>query len=171
MNGPLLLADDHALEHLSAEALATHFGTNLGTGSEAQKLRAKLTKQRDILIDALYRKGRALGYMELPEVLEKHPITDQDAHNKAFEDNFAELAKWVDTRDPKYALLHIRKERRQQRYGKALSLLNQRIQEMGAVKLLDKKRRDMYESLEWEHLRQNADDWMLRRFPHGPQPF
>ena len=167
----VVAAADAVIAQVDAEALATHFGTNLGTGSEAQKLRAKLTKQRDILIDALYRKGRALGYMELPEVLEKHPITDQDAHNKAFEDNFAELAKWVDTRDPKYALLHIRKERRQQRYGKALSLLNQRIQEMGAVKLLDKKRRDMYESLEWEHLRQNADDWMLRRFPHGPQPF
>ena len=167
----VVAAADAVLAQINVAALASHFGTNVGTDSEDKKLRAKLTKERETLVDALYRKGRALGYMELPDVVAKHPIADQKAHDKAFEDNFARLAKWVDTSDPKYSLLHIRKERRQQRYGKALSLLHKRMQEAGAVKLLDKKRHDMYESLEWEHLRQNAADWMLRRFPQAYQPF
>ena len=33
--------------------------------------------------------------MELPDVIEKYPVADPEAHDLAFEANFAELARWV----------------------------------------------------------------------------
>ncbi len=106
-------------------------------------------KERGELIDALYRKGRALGYMELPDVLAKHPIKDPAAHNKAFEENFAELGRWVDTTETDYVLLHIRRARRLGRSGEALKLLNKQIADSAPTYWYYKKRRDVFEELKW----------------------
>eukprot|EP00913_Durusdinium_trenchii_P005630 g5248.t1 len=100
-------AADAILEKIDAEKLALHFGRRVDPDdSRAVALRKTMERQRDLLTDTLYRKGRAIGYMELPEVLAQHPITDVKSHDTAFEDNFAELQKWVDTTDKKYVLLH-----------------------------------------------------------------
>lgn len=86
--------------------------------------RSKLSEQfPEVLADALYRKGRALGYMELPEVLAVKPVNNPVALQQAFEDNFRRLDELVDTTAPDYILLRIRRERRLKRYGKALDLV------------------------------------------------
>jgi hypothetical protein len=130
-----------------------------------------MDEQRAILVDTLYRKGRALGYMELPDVVEKHPIEDQTALDAAFEANFAELAKWVDTTAADYFLLHDRRERRQERYGKALELLNRHIPNSEPDYWHFKKRRDIYGELGWKHLQAWEASWLVRRFPKAYEPF
>lgn len=75
------------------------------------------------LADSLYRKGRALGYMELPDVLQDRQIENPQQHSARFEATFAELDALVDTTQPEYILLRIRRERRRGNYDEALRLL------------------------------------------------
>ena len=74
-------------------------------------------------IDALYRKGRALGYMELPDVVARQPVTDPRALDELFESTFRRLDSMVDTKQPQYILLRIRRERRRGRRAVGLNLV------------------------------------------------
>ena len=76
-----------------------------------------------LVTELLYRKGRALGYMELPDVIDKFPIADRQRHARLFEENFASLAGRVDMLSPKYILLNIRRERRRGNLPEALRLV------------------------------------------------
>ncbi|GAB4139011.1 MAG: hypothetical protein Tsb009_07640 [Planctomycetaceae bacterium] len=165
-------AADALLATIDTEKLARHFGTRVIPGdSKAARLRKQMEKQRDLLTDTLYRKGRALGYMELPEVLEKNPLKNPKQHDKDFEDNFRELQKWVDTTDKKYVLLHVRRERRKQRYGLALEFLRKYDSPNSTNYFYHKKHRDIYEKLGWKHLAGYVSRSMIRRFPKDYLPF
>ena len=165
-------AADRILKHINQKRLARYFG---GTSAASRQTNPSLHQQRSTerahLVDALYRKGRALGYMELPDVIQVHPIQNQRTHDRLFETNFQQLSRWVDTTDRKYCLLHVRRERRQQRYGAALRLLNQHIQAGNATYWFYKKRRDLYELTGWQHLRDYEHRWLLLRFPAQQVPF
>ncbi|MEQ8789066.1 MAG: S8 family serine peptidase [Pirellulaceae bacterium] len=141
------------------------------TQINATQIDAKSAAHKKIQIDTLYRKGRALGYMELPDVIDKHPIEDPQAHDEAFEANFAELQKLVDTTGDDYFLLHLRRDRRKQRHGQALELLNRHIPRSAPNYWHYKKRRDLYDELNWQHLHVWEAAWLVRRFPQEYAPF
>ena len=63
-------------------------------------------------------------------------------------------------------LLQVRRDRRKGRYGKALELLNRRMQDAEPNYWHFKKRRDMYRQLGWEHLAEQEARWLLIRFPN-----
>jgi tripeptidyl-peptidase-2 len=168
----IVAAADNVLAQIDTEKLAAHYGTNVNTEDpEEVKLRKTMAEKKSVLVDTLYRKGRALGYMELPDVIADHPIADPQAHDQAFEANFTELRKWVDTTDQKYFLLHVRRERRKGRYGNALKLLNKYIPSSAPNYWYIKKRRDIYEQLKWTHLWDYENSRLLIRFPGEFQPF
>ncbi|MCH7990350.1 MAG: tripeptidyl peptidase II, partial [Planctomycetes bacterium] len=168
----VVAAADNVLAQIDTKKLAAHYGTNVNADNPDEvKLRKTMDEQKSVLVDTLYRKGRALGYMELPDVIADHPIADPQAHDQAFEANFAELRKWVDTTDQKYFLLHVRRERRKGRYGNALKLLNKYIPTSAPNYWYIKKRRDCYEKLGWNHLWDYEKSWLLIRFPGEFQPF
>jgi len=168
----VVTAADAVIAQLHPKELAAHFGTNVNPGdTKAVQLRKKMNDRKTILVDTLYRKGRALGYMELPDVIVKHPIEDQQAHDKAFAENFAELARWVDTTAREYVLLHIRRERRQERYGNALQLLNKYIPTSEPNYWYIKKRRDVFEKLGWMHCWEQEKRRLLIQFPKEYEPF
>ena len=77
-----------------------------------------------LLAELLYRKGRALGYMELPDVIARHPVKDPAALDAAFEAAFQRLDALVDTKAPEYILLRIRRQRRRDLRGLALDLVD-----------------------------------------------
>ncbi len=168
----VVAAADAVLEQIDTQELARHFGTRVDPDDPAaQKARQRMEKQKSILIDALYRKGRALGYMELPDVIAEHPIENPEEHSRQFEANFAELQRWVDTTDEEYVLLHIRRERRRERFGAALELLNEQISKAKPTFWYHKKRRDIYEKLGWDHLWENERRWLRIRFPDAYEKF
>ena len=168
----VVAAADTVIAQLHPKELAAHFGTNVNPGdTDAVRLRKEMNDRKAILIDTLYRKGRALGYMELPDVIAKHPINNQQAHDKAFAENFAELARWVDTTGREYVLLHIRRERRKERYGNALQLLNKYIPTSESNYWYIKKRRDIYEKLGWTHCWEQEKRRLLIQFPKVYEPF
>ncbi len=129
------------------------------------------SKNKDVLVDALYRKGRGLAYMELPDVIGKHPIADKAAHDKAFKSNFKALGNWVDTTEKKYVLLHIRHERRRGRPAVALKWLQKYYPGTPANFWYVKKRRDLYKKLGWSHCQQYEQRWLLVRFPKTYESF
>ena len=141
------------------------------SSKSAEKKARELAMKRRWLVDALYRKGRALAYMELPDVISKHPIANPTLHEHRFESNFQELARWVDTTQREYFLLHIRRERRQGRYGSALRLVNHHIPNSPPTFFYFKKRRDLYELAGWQFLRDYEHRWLLIRFPPNRAPF
>lgn len=165
-------AADAVLAEIDTAALAAHYGTNVNPeDSDAKAARQEMDEKRKILVDALYRKGRALGYMELPDVIAEHPIEDPEAHDRAFEANFAELRKWVDTTEKDYVLLHVRRERRRGRFGTALELLNRHAESSAPNYWYVKKRRDIFEKLGWTHAFENEQKRLLIRFPKDYESF
>lgn len=90
---------------------------------DADRSEQDLQRRNDWIADAIYRRGRALGYMELPDVLAVQPIEDQEWLDTEFEATFYELEQRVDVTEPKYILLAIRRERRRGNRGLALTLV------------------------------------------------
>ena len=161
-------AADAVLAQLDAGEIALILaGRSADDDKDAEKARKSAQKKKGLLIDTLYRKGRALGYMELPVVLAKNPIKDKDAHEKEFEATYKTLSKWVDPTGSDYFLLHIRWAARKQQLGESLKWLNKYSGEAAPNYWYFEKRRKLYEALGWDHLTENA--WQLRtsHFPNG----
>jgi hypothetical protein len=156
------------LERIDADKLAESFGTRIPSDDkDGAKRRKQAENQRDLLIDTLYRKGRAIGFMELPEVLKKHPIKDKEAHDKAFEETYTALSRWVDPTGEKYFLLHVRRASRKDKYGEALKWLNQYSGSAAPNYWYLEKHRKFYDALGWKHLQDNQWRWRTLHFPGG----
>lgn len=165
------LAND-VIAAVPQKALRSYFGSRNAPETAAEKKQhAEMESARKDLIDALYRKGRALAYMELPEVVKEHPIENAQRHEKLFEKNFQQLSAWVDTTDKEYFLLHVRRLRRQGRFAQAIQELNKHDASERPQFLHDKKRRDLYELLEWQDWQDYQQHWMWREFPSSKLEF
>lgn len=159
-------AADVVVEMIDQDALAIHFGRRIDKDDkEAVKTRSEMESKRDNLIDALYRKGRALGFMELPEVIATKPIADREKHSEQFEATYKALAQWVDPTTPDYFLLAVRRHRRNGELGEALSLLQKHMKSGPANYWHYKKRRDMLLELGWPQLADQATSNLIIRFP------
>ena len=87
-------AADAILKTINRKRLARYFAdVSENNRQKDPALHQQRTGERTHLIDALYRKGRALGYMELPDVIQVHPIKNQRAHDRLFEANFQQLSR------------------------------------------------------------------------------
>lgn len=98
---------------------------------------------------AIYRKGRALAYRELPDVVSKRPIEDEHAHELALLGAFAQLNELVGQGRPEFILLEIRMLRRDKWHGRALELL-EKYGSIISPKWYLKKRRDLLRDLAWD---------------------
>ena len=165
---------DHRKQRLpEVVAAANDLIATIDTDKLARTLgqRGGRSADKAVLVDALYRKGRALAYMELPDVLAQHPIADKTAHDKDFDNNFKELARWVDTTEKDYVLLHIRRERRRGRPAMALKWLSKYYPGSPPNYWYVKKRRDLYLELDWSHCHQYEQRWLLIQFPKTHESF
>jgi tripeptidyl-peptidase-2 len=167
----IVAAADAVISQIDTAKLAQHFGTNARDDEQAAAETERMKKQKETLVDALYRKGRALGYMELSEVVAKTPIADKAAHDKAFEDNFAELRRWADTTDNRHFLLHVRRERRAGRPGLALEALQRHLPGLVPDRHQHEKRLELLTELGWKHWEEYERRWLLIRFPQQYDKF
>lgn len=159
-------AADAVLDKIDQDALVMHFGRRIDTEDEdAVKLRAEMESKRQQLIDTLYRKGRALGFMELPEVVASKPIADPKKHDEQFEAAYKALAQWVDPATEDYFLLAVRRHRRQGQLGEALTLLQKHMNKGPANYWHHKKRRDLLLDLGWSQLAEQATSNLMIQFP------
>ena len=124
------------------------------------------------LAEPLYRKGRALGYQELPDVVARTPVASPTQLNREFEATFARLEGLVDVTQPKYVLLAVRRERRRGYHGAALELLEMYRRKHPQPGWYHKKRRDLLRELKLPLIAQQAaaDLWCSGVRPARPVP-
>ncbi|MEW4487034.1 S8 family serine peptidase [Thalassoglobus sp. JC818] len=170
--GTVVELADQVIDHIPQNKIRKYFDRRrTQSTSEEKETKKKWETARKHLIDAIYRKGRALAYMELPDVIEDHPIDDPKQHEKEFDANFQLLSSWVDPTSKDYFLLQIRYDRRRGNFGEALKILNKNFGSGQPVYFHYKKRRDLYELLGWDDLRDIEQHWMWRYFPESKVPF
>lgn len=128
-----------------------------------------------LIAEILYRKGRALGYMELPSVIATRPIEDPDEHRELFLKTCDRLIRVIRENNTQrlepenYGLLLVRRYRKVGDYGQALMLLSEMAEQAKPGSPADfwytKKRRDLYGDLGWDAWREYEHHWMWRKFP------
>ncbi|MEM6472718.1 MAG: hypothetical protein AAF802_24365, partial [Planctomycetota bacterium] len=95
-------------------------------------------------VDAAYRKVRAVGYRELPEVVAITPIADQELQASEYADAFALLNGLVDIRDPDFVLPWVRLLRRNGKPSEAYKVLSRYGVTGPASAWFLKKQRDLW---------------------------
>lgn len=164
----VIAAADAVLAQLNANDIASAFAFRVTEGdSAAAKKRKQAETHKALLIDTLYRKARAVGHQELPEVLAKKPIADQKAHDELFEKTFIDLRRWVDTTEPSYFLLHMRRSSKKGNYGESLQLLDRHFSKSTPNYWHLEKRRELFGKLGWKSLEAAALRSRMTAFPNG----
>ncbi|MFU7561513.1 hypothetical protein ACMFWY_22720 [Roseiconus sp. JC912] len=110
------------------------------------------------IADAAYRRVRAIGYRELPDVVAKHPIVDQQAQDAAYEKAYHWLAEIVPINDSRFVLTKVRFKRRRGNAESAYDVLRDHGYEGPAIAWYFKKERDLWSE---------AGDEALRRLGHA----
>ncbi|MCO5584272.1 hypothetical protein L7F22_038196 [Adiantum nelumboides] len=189
-------AADQLLDVIDKEALAKFYGMNsVAEEPEAMKVDQEMEKQHDALVDALYKKGLALAELDDDSIVEL--VTEEElkggdsAQEKAespssteipveggtqgspaacddrFEETYLELRKWVDISSTKYSLLKVIHEKRAGRFGTALKVLNELLQEDGKApkRSLYELQVSLLEKVGWVHWAALAKKTLLVCFP------
>ncbi|KAL8049659.1 hypothetical protein ABFX02_06G033300 [Erythranthe guttata] len=167
-------AADEVIESIDTDELAKYFSIKSDPEEEgAEKTKKKMDTTRDQLADALYQKGLALAEIELlkgKKVVDKEDAKADEgssAQPDLFEENFKELQKWVGVKSSQYGTIFVIRERREGRFGTALKVLSDMIQEDGSPpkkKFYDLKI-SLLEEIGWAHLVSYEKQWMSVRFP------
>nr|GEW39471.1 tripeptidyl-peptidase 2 isoform X2 [Tanacetum cinerariifolium] len=180
----IIAAADEVVESIDRDELAKFLSINGDPEEEEfETTKKKMETTRDQLVEALYQKGLALvevaslkGEMAAlaanlgAEVVDKpngQSSADSVGGADLFEGTFKELQKWADAKSSKYTTLLMIRERHSGRFGTALKVVNDMIQEEGdpAKKKLYEERISLLEQVGWDHLVTYEKQWMLVRFP------
>ncbi|MEM0924536.1 MAG: hypothetical protein AAGJ83_00725 [Planctomycetota bacterium] len=114
-------------------------------------------------VDAAYRKVRAVGYRELPEVTAIKPIADPLQQSQDYQDAFALLNGLVDGRDPDFVLPWVRWLRRNNQPAEAYDVLRRYGYCGPASSWFLKKQRDLWTEANAEPLsRLGHARWFVR---------
>lgn len=158
---------DRIIAQIDQDQLAAHYGVKLDPDDKAAaKVRKEMDKQKEALVDALFRKARALFDLAMNANPEARQAAVED-----FEQAFGLLQKWVDTTGDEYLMLHIDRLAERGQLGEALKLLNKRIADSKPDKELFAKRIKLLDRLGWAHWKQYEEKWLLLRFPTAYPPF
>ncbi|WP_436715644.1 hypothetical protein U8335_25375 [Roseiconus lacunae] len=110
------------------------------------------------LADAAYRRVRAIGYRELPDVIKDQPIEDWDIQNTAYNNAYQTLCQLVPINDWRFVLTRVRFERRRGNAIKAYEILVRYGYQGPATPWYFKKERDLWSE---------AGDEALSRLGHA----
>ncbi len=117
-------------------------------------------------IFCLYRRGRALVYRELPDVLEKKPMTEEEVakHEAELVGVYRQLKTLVPEDRPEFVLLDIRMLRHDHWNGRALAVLEDFGSQLNRQWYL-RTRRDILRDLGWEGPAKEAANIYATAFP------
>lgn len=147
------------------------FLLRLGEVRAASMDELAIAELQDLEAECWYRRGRAIGYLELPDVVAKNPIRDQQWVDTEFERSFQALKRLRDVAQPKYVLLAVRYHRRRQEFGTALQLVREYSRTHPHPVWRYKKTADLYQELGDElHAHEAAAElWVHSQMPPMPK--
>jgi tripeptidyl-peptidase II len=166
----IILAADDIISRISEDELAVHFGKHHDKdNTNAVKEHKDLIEKKTILCEAWARKARALA--------------DLDQENE-FKEALVALQKWaIVTKEDKYAILILERDRRAKRYGSMIKVLNSLINSStsndsakeGSCPLshteLISKRIEVYRALEYTPLTLYEEAWRVISAPKSYKLF
>ena len=132
-------ADDSLASHGDLRAGQTAFESEFPMKEEPQWLLVYA-----YAVDAAYRKVRAIGYRELPDVVDRYPIVDWEIQNRSYDLAFEQLCGLTDVKDSRFVLPLVRYHRRRQEFAKAYRTLKSYGNKGPAVPWYFKKERDLW---------------------------
>eukprot|EP01114_Cavostelium_apophysatum_P008446 TRINITY_DN2094_c0_g1_i2.p1 TRINITY_DN2094_c0_g1~~TRINITY_DN2094_c0_g1_i2.p1 ORF type:complete len:1234 (+),score=363.51 TRINITY_DN2094_c0_g1_i2:119-3820(+) len=153
---------DEIAKKIDAAQLSQHFGVRLDPDDvAANRVRKDFEKQKEALVDAIYKKGTAL--------------VASNADKEELENTMKELKKWIDVDDLKYLELNVTFQRQKNLLGHSLKTLKKHLEASShsdpvKQKLLDKQV-EIVKELGWEHWTQYLQAWKLIRYPPQLPPF
>ncbi|MEM7386047.1 MAG: hypothetical protein AAF514_13990, partial [Verrucomicrobiota bacterium] len=152
---------DELLSQIDEKAVAAGLGVREVEGQEPDLLNGKTPKAWSALLQDLhYRKCRALAYRD-GEAEKRGETFDPAPFNEAYD----AMARWVDMSEGDFLLVRIRKERRENRFGTALKLLNGLLKKSPTDRKLHEKRQRILAKLGWQDWEAWEKQWFSRRFP------
>ncbi len=167
----IIAAADELIASFDQQKIAAALGKRVPKeDKQAKKIHDEAEKEKKQLVDALYRKARAIAYRELPDVLAKHPIKNQKEQDEQFAQAYQALETWADPAGSDYWLLVVRKHRRAKQFAVAIQSLNKNLKDSSPL-LHFKKRRDMFGELGWENWKNWQQQQMLLKFPKQRPPY
>ncbi|MCA9194544.1 MAG: hypothetical protein KDB03_22390 [Planctomycetales bacterium] len=112
----------------------------------------------------LYRKGRALTYRELPDVVDKIAIESQSELDAELQSTYFQLVEIAGSGRPEFISLEVHMLRHDRWFGLALALLERNGQYIDNRWLLE-KRRDLLTELQWSAPAEEAAKVLAMKFP------
>jgi len=164
----IVQAADAVIGLIDGDELAAHFGRAIDESDhDAQRARRAMTVKRDVLIDALRKKARAL----LNAALKSESEDDRAARGDAFRSARAELAKWADLDGKEFAMLRMGEARLENRPATALKILRAELAGRPDNRAdLRMQRGELLRELNWPHWAERAERvQMLHMPPHAPR--
>jgi hypothetical protein len=113
-----------------------------------------------------YRQARALGYRQDPDVVLKHPLSDEQRKevDAKLVGTYTQLIELVGNGRPEFSLLEIRMLRRDKWFGRALDVLENNGASIEPRWFLE-KRRDLLRDLNWKPAADEANTIFAAAFP------
>lgn len=143
----IIETSDQIIQKINQSQLAKVLNVPDSFLDEAEKKsKGKLEIQKEILIDALYRKCRAIAYVEDA----KHKAGESEYIDNRFDDTFKDLSNWTDTKSKDSILVHIRNLRRDGKQAQGLALLSPHLKKTQPEdKKFHLKKLRLLEELDW----------------------
>ena len=163
---------------IDEKALRRRLGMGPLNESAERETELPAARLKEILVDTLYRKARAVGFMELSTLDEEWVESNASAGwsseriESTFNETYQRLESWVDIEGSDFYRLAIRRDRRMGNLGTALKKLRPHIAGEGLKdEGLLKKRVAILRELGWRELADAEEAWLLRKFPSRPPLF
>ena len=161
----IVTAADRVIEQIDREELAAFFGVSDDNDDpDATRRREQMNEEKGLLVEALFRKARALLHAA-------EQGGDEEDGIAAFDAAFDDLRRWADAGAKKYLALGVGAERLHGRLGEALALVNKRVGASPLEREPYERRIELLEELGWDDWAELERRWLLRRFPKEYPPF
>jgi len=152
-------AADRIVTRIDAVRLAAHFGRkDEPRSAEDKALDKRMRMRRDALVEALFRKARALA-------------ADGKGGGEAFQATYDELRKWTNVEEDRFLELRVAYERARGRLGSALEVVREKLAKQPARRALHDLQLRLLEELGWKHWVDHHRAWQAIRFPGAYPPF
>ncbi|XP_046586806.1 tripeptidyl-peptidase 2 isoform X1 [Neodiprion lecontei] len=161
---------DHVINSIDQEKLLAYYGMKSDQRPDAAKIKTTMEKQKTGLIEALVKKGCALGRLYVHSI--KNGEGDGQYKNllDSMVATWRDVLKFSEATDSKVIILSLWHAHVHKHYGRYLKLLT-RYYEDKPLKEIDEKCIDLAKTLGWNHWACHLNTFIPTRYPNSYKPF
>ncbi|XP_057301280.1 tripeptidyl-peptidase 2-like isoform X1 [Hydractinia symbiolongicarpus] len=165
---------DKIIDQVDQDKLLSYLAMKIDPDTEAEKRKSEMEKQKEYLLNALYKKGLALadGLLEINKRENAAGDTEQQetTNDAAYQvedltECYRNFQKFVDATDSKMLMMTVRHGMVHKHYGRALKALLKYFEENGTTKAYYDVYLQLVESCGCHHIVSYLRNWNLLKFP------